>query len=254
MKQLSALFRRMLGFPFPISGVFALCLLLPASCGGDDSSDEGYAAIESASFTFDETTPANNAVRVIADTGWQVFWTPESAAVRVDPASGSGNGTFYVRDMPKGTSVQVGVRAASGRPRASRHRDPRRRCRRGDAHGRSRRPALRSGLSRLERRHRDDERFVEGGVSQFRAEVLARLGYGQRHDHHYRRARGAALHADRYGRRELRRQDRNLRDRAQSGDPRRDGFQSRFRRRSRAASGRVRIRSGKPRPVREPRR
>ena len=115
MKQLSALFRRMLGFPFPISGAFALCLLLPASCGGDDSSDEGYAAIESASFTFDETTPANNAVRVIADTGWQVFWTPESAAVRVDPASGSGNGTFYVRDMPKGTSVQVGVRAASGK-------------------------------------------------------------------------------------------------------------------------------------------
>ena len=115
MKQLSALFRRMLGFPFPISGAFALCLLLPASCGGDDSSDEGYAAIESASFTFDETTPANNAVRVIANTGWQVFWTPESAAVRVDPASGSGNGTFYVRDMPKGTSVQVGVRAASGR-------------------------------------------------------------------------------------------------------------------------------------------
>lgn len=115
MKQLSALFRRMLGFPFPISGAFALCLLLPASCGGDDSSDEGYAAIESASFTFDETTPANNAVRVIADTGWQVFWTPESAAVRVDPASGSGNGTFYVRDMPKGTSVQVGVRTASGR-------------------------------------------------------------------------------------------------------------------------------------------
>ena len=115
MKQLSALFRRMLGFPFPISGAFALCLLLPASCGGDDSSDEGYAAIESASFTCDETTPANNAVRVIADTGWQVFWTPESAAVRVDPASGSGNGTFYVRDMPKGTSVQVGVRAASGK-------------------------------------------------------------------------------------------------------------------------------------------
>lgn len=115
MKQLSALFRLMLGFPFPISGAFALCLLLPASCGGDDSSDEGYAAIESASFTFDETTPANNAVRVIADTGWQVFWTPESAAVRVDPASGSGNGTFYVRDMPKGTSVQVGVRAASGK-------------------------------------------------------------------------------------------------------------------------------------------
>ena len=115
MKQLSILFRGTLGFPFPVSRAFALCLLLLASCGGDDSSDEGYAAIESASFTFDETTPANNAVRVIANTGWQVFWTPESAAVRVEPASGSGNGVFYVWDMPKGASVQVGVRAASGK-------------------------------------------------------------------------------------------------------------------------------------------
>ena len=114
MKQLSILFRGTLGFPFPVSGAFALCLLLLASCGGDDSSDEGYAAIESASFTFDETTPANNAVRVIANTGWQVFWTPESAAVRVEPASGSGNGVFYVWDMPKG---EVKVRSCEiGRP------------------------------------------------------------------------------------------------------------------------------------------
>lgn len=45
MKQLSILFRGTLGFPFPVSGAFALCLLLLASCGGDDSSDEGYAAI-----------------------------------------------------------------------------------------------------------------------------------------------------------------------------------------------------------------
>lgn len=52
---------------------------------------------------------------MIANTGWQVFWTPESAAVRVEPVSGSGNGVFYVRDMPKGASVQVGVRAASGK-------------------------------------------------------------------------------------------------------------------------------------------
>jgi len=210
MKQLSILFRGTLGFPFPVSGAFALCLLLLASCGGDDSSDEGYAAIESASFTFDETTPANNAVRVIANTGWQVFWTPESAAVRVEPASGSGNGVFYVRDMPKGASVQVGVRAASGKtsgkpvtapavtvsvvrcpagasamvivvlpvPEAGENFSaelPCRRCCRGDALGRSRRTALRSGLARIERRHRDDERFVESGMSQFRAEVLARL-------------------------------------------------------------------------------
>ena len=231
MKQLSILFRGTLGFPFPVSGAFALCLLLLASCGGDDSSDEGYAAIESASFTFDETTPANNAVRVIANTGWQVFWTPESAAVRVEPASGSGNGVFYVWDMPKGASVQVGVRAASGKTSGK----PVTVTRAADAVGvtLSVAPAeLRSGLARIERRHRDDERFVESGMSQFRAEVLARLGYGQRHDHHCRRARGAAHHADRYGRRRLRRQDCNLRDRAQSGDPRRDGFQSRFRQRS----------------------
>ena len=43
MKQLSILFRGTLGFPFPVSRAFALCLLLLASCGGDDSSDEGYA-------------------------------------------------------------------------------------------------------------------------------------------------------------------------------------------------------------------
>lgn len=33
----------------------------------------------------------------------------------MEPVSGSGNGVFYVRDMPKGASVQVGVRAASGK-------------------------------------------------------------------------------------------------------------------------------------------
>ena len=64
MKQLSILFRGTLDFPFPVSGAFALCLLLLASCGGDDSSDEGYAAIESASFTFDETTPALSLIHI----------------------------------------------------------------------------------------------------------------------------------------------------------------------------------------------
>lgn len=121
MKQLSILFRGTLGFPFPVSGAFALCLLLLASCGGDDSSDEGYAAIESASFTFDETTPANNAVRVIANTGWQVFWTPESAAVRVEPVSGSGNGVFYVcGTCPRALPFRWACAPPRARPRASR--------------------------------------------------------------------------------------------------------------------------------------
>ena len=122
MKQLSILFRGTLGFPFPVSGAFALCLLLLASCGGDDSSDEGYAAIESASFTFDETTPANNAVRVIANTGWQVFWTPESAAVRVEPASGSGNG---VSRPEKGLQKRVNLMQQKTNSDLSRHYLPR---------------------------------------------------------------------------------------------------------------------------------
>ena len=83
MKQLSILFRGTRGFPFPVSGAFALCLLLLASCGGDDSSDEGYAAIESASFTFDETTPANNAVRVIANTEMCIRDRAKAAAPKV---------------------------------------------------------------------------------------------------------------------------------------------------------------------------
>lgn len=256
MKQLSILFRGTLGFPFPVSGAFALCLLLLASCGGDDSSDEGYAAIESASFTFDETTPANNAVRVIANTGWQVFWTPGVGCRPGGTRLGfpvtecSTCGTCQGRFRSGGRARRLGQCTS----RQAGHRDPRRRCRRGDALGRSRRTALRSGLARIERRHRDDERFVESGMSQFRAEVLARLGYGQRHDHHCRRARGAAHHADRYGRRRLRRQDCNLRDRAQSGRPPPRRFSASISATERAASGRARIRSGKPRPAREPRR
>ena len=98
-----------------IPGILLACLLLFASCGGDDSSDDSYAAVESASFTFDETESANNAVRVMANGAWQVYWEPASAAVTVAPSSGNGNGTFYVNDMPKGTSVKVGVRTAAGK-------------------------------------------------------------------------------------------------------------------------------------------
>ena len=115
MKQLNSFLRSLLNFPPPvISGVFAACLLL-ASCGGDDSSDDAYAAIESDSFTFDETASADNTVRVMANTAWQVYWTPAEAAVKVSPATGSGNGTFTVQDMPRGASVQIGVRTASGK-------------------------------------------------------------------------------------------------------------------------------------------
>ena len=116
MKQLDSFFRSMLNCPLPrVSGILLVGLLLFASCGGDDSSDESYAAVESDSFTFDEAAAANNAVRVMANGAWQVYWEPASAAVTVNPSSGSGNGTFQVLDMPKGTSVKIGVRTASGK-------------------------------------------------------------------------------------------------------------------------------------------
>lgn len=90
MKQLDSFLRCMLKYPPPrVSGILLACLLLFASCGGDDSSDESYAAIESGSFTFDETDDANNAVRVMANGAWQVYWEPASAAVTADPSSAS---------------------------------------------------------------------------------------------------------------------------------------------------------------------
>ena len=41
MKQLSILFRGTLGFPFPVSGAFALCLLLPAGLAAAEKALEG---------------------------------------------------------------------------------------------------------------------------------------------------------------------------------------------------------------------
>ena len=46
MKQLSILFRGTLGFPFPVSGAFALCLLLLAS---NSSSGTGWPKASSTS-------------------------------------------------------------------------------------------------------------------------------------------------------------------------------------------------------------
>ena len=95
MKQLDSFFRNRLNYPPPrVMGILLGCLLFFASCGGDDSSDDSYAAVESESFTFDETDAANNAVRVMANGAWQVYWEPASAAVTVDPSAGVGNGCW----------------------------------------------------------------------------------------------------------------------------------------------------------------
>ena len=84
MKQLDSFFRNRLNYPPPrVMGILLGCLLFFASCGGDDSSDDSYAAVESESFTFDETDAANNAVRVMANGAWQVYWEPASAATEL---------------------------------------------------------------------------------------------------------------------------------------------------------------------------
>lgn len=144
MKQLDSFLRCMLKYPPPrVSGILLACLLLFASCGGDDSSDESYAAIESGSFTFDETDDANNAVRVMANGAWQVYWEPASAAVTADPSSGVGNGTFRVKEMPPGNVRQSrGAHRFGQGLRQDHHRDPCRGSCRSDALARSRGAAL----------------------------------------------------------------------------------------------------------------
>lgn len=97
------------------AGILAVAALIFASCGDNDASDGTYAGVEGESFTFDETDVANNTIRVLANTAWQVYWEPSAAAVRVTPASGFGDGSFCVQDMPRGTSVGFGVRTASGK-------------------------------------------------------------------------------------------------------------------------------------------
>lgn len=91
-------------------------LLLLAACGSDNSSDtDDYAVVESATLVFNETDPSLNKIKVRANAAWEVFWTPGTADVTVNPASGSGDGAFLVTDMPAGTTVRISVRTASGR-------------------------------------------------------------------------------------------------------------------------------------------
>lgn len=107
-------FRRWI--PGVLTGVCALLLTLLTACGGDDdAADETYAVVESASFTFNETDPAKNVIQVLANTEWTVYWTPEVPGVSVSPATGSGNGSFYVADMPAGQTLKFGVKTASGK-------------------------------------------------------------------------------------------------------------------------------------------
>lgn len=108
--------RRIWKFPTLLPGLFVLLLTFFTACGGDDGAEDGtYAVVEAASFTFNGTDPSKNVIRVLANTEWTVYWTPETSGVSVSPATGSGNGSFYVADMPAGQTLKFGVKTASGK-------------------------------------------------------------------------------------------------------------------------------------------
>lgn len=109
--------RRIWKFPTLLPGLFVLLLMFFTACGGDDDSvdDNTYAVVEAASFTFNENDPTKNVIQVLANTEWTVYWTPETSGVSVSPATGSGNGSFYVADMPAGQTLKFGVKTASGK-------------------------------------------------------------------------------------------------------------------------------------------
>lgn len=109
--------RRIWKFPTLLPGLFVLLLTFFTACDGDDDSvdDNTYAVVEAASFTFNENDPTKNVIQVLANTEWTVYWTPETSGVSVSPATGSGNGSFYVADMPAGQTLKFGVKTASGK-------------------------------------------------------------------------------------------------------------------------------------------
>ena len=109
--------RRIWKFPTLLPGLFVLLLTFFTACGGDDGAEDGtYAVVEAASFTFNENDPTKNVIQVLANTEWTVYWTPETSGVSVSPATGSGNGSFYVADMPAGQTLKFGVKTAFWSP------------------------------------------------------------------------------------------------------------------------------------------
>lgn len=114
MKTILPVFQRLCKPSVWIGMWGALLWAVGCSSSGDDVSADSYAAVKVASFTFNETNPSLNVIEVLANTAWQVFWTPASDGVTVEPAAGSGNGSFRVTAMPAGTTLRFGVRTASG--------------------------------------------------------------------------------------------------------------------------------------------
>lgn len=121
MKQLFTLFRSASVSPFLscLLGAFVGCLLLFASCGGDDSSEvppppktEVTLSVAPADLTYDPASPSSNVVTVTTNASWKAE-CPDSK-LKFSPSSGTGNATIAFTDAPAGVRCTLTVTAGTG--------------------------------------------------------------------------------------------------------------------------------------------
>ncbi len=94
------------------------CLLLLASCGGDDSSEvpppktEVTLSVAPADLTYDPASPSSNVVTVTTNVSWKAE-CPDSK-LKFSPSSGTGNATIAFTDAPAGVRCTLTVTAGTG--------------------------------------------------------------------------------------------------------------------------------------------
>ena len=108
MKHVDAFLSRMRKPPVFVFALSVCVAVLAAACNNNkESSDDTYAVVQAATLTFNEANPSYNRIQVLSNGVWEVYWEPATAEVSVVPASGIGDGSFYVADMPVGETVQI---------------------------------------------------------------------------------------------------------------------------------------------------
>lgn len=94
------------------------CLLLLASCGGNDSSEvpppktEVTLSVAPADLTYDPASPSSNVVTVTTNASWKAE-CPDSK-LKFSPSSGTGNATIAFTDAPAGVRCTLTVTAGTG--------------------------------------------------------------------------------------------------------------------------------------------
>ena len=94
------------------------CLLLLASCGGNDSSEvpppktEVTLSVAPADLTYDSASPSSNVVTVTTNASWKAE-CPDSK-LKFSPSSGTGNATIAFTDAPAGVRCTLTVTAGTG--------------------------------------------------------------------------------------------------------------------------------------------